>query len=195
MMKKIGITGGIGSGKSVVCRLFHVLGIPVFNADDAAKSVMVQDQILIEGIKTYFGAESYFEDGSLNRGFLASVVFADEEKLQKLNELVHPATFRAYDEWVLQQKAPYVVKEAALMFESGANQRNDINIVVLAPESLRLQRAMQRDRFTEEQIRSRMEKQWPQEKLMSLADYSIVNDETELLIPQVLQLDQLFRGE
>lgn len=192
-MVKIGITGGIGSGKSTVCRLFSLLGVPIFNADDFAKSVMVEDQELITGLKAAFGAQTYFEDGSLNRVHLSGIVFKDDAKLALLNSLVHPATFRAYDAWAAaHQDAAYIIKEAALMFETDAHKRNDWHVIVTAPEALRIQRAMNRDGVTEEQVRNRMHHQLPEEEKVKRADFIIYNDEQQLLIPQVTALHQQF---
>lgn len=192
-MLKIGITGGIGSGKSTVCRLFAIMGVPIFNADDCAKSVMVEDPILIAGLKAAFGSQTYFEDGSLNRAHLSGIVFKDDAKLALLNSLVHPATFRAYDAWAAaHQQSPYIIKEAALMFETDAHKRNDLHIMVSAPEALRIQRAMHRDGVTEEHVRNRMQHQLPEEEKLKRADFIIYNDEQQLLIPQVTALHQQF---
>jgi dephospho-CoA kinase len=130
-MLKIGLTGNIGSGKTTVSKIFELLGIPVFYADDAAKNVMVTDQILIGDIKSAFGGLSYFDDGSLNRKHIAGIVFNDAEQLAKLNAIVHPATFRAFDEWLKQIKdAPYVLKEAALLFESDSYKMCDSRLLL-----------------------------------------------------------------
>jgi len=167
--------------------------VPVFYADDAAKSVMVNDQQLISELKAEFGPESYFEDGTLNRKHISSIVFNDEEALAKLNAIVHPATFRAFDNWVASVKdAPYVVKEAALMFESDSYKYCDHTIMVQAPLEMRIQRVMQRDGLSREEIEKREANQIPQEKKAKLADYIIKNDDSELLIPQVLRLHQTF---
>lgn len=188
-MLKIGITGNIGSGKSTVSRIFELLGIPVFYADDAAKQVMVADEILIDGIKEAFGSISYFPDGQLNRKHIAGIVFNDNEQLKKLNALVHPATFRAFDAWIKQVKeAPYVLKEAALLFESDSYKMCDQTIMVQAPLEMRIARVMKRDGLTREEVISRDAKQFSQEKKTQLATYTIKNDETQLVIPQVLEL-------
>ena len=192
-MLKIGITGNMGSGKTTVSKVFEILGIPVFYADDAAKSVMVTDEILIREIKETFGDASYFEDGSLNRKHIADIVFNDGEQLKKLNALVHPATFRAFDKWVAAvTDAPYVLKEAALLFESDSYKMCDHTIMVKAPLETRIQRVMQRDGFTREEVKSRNAKQFPEEKKTALADYIINNDGTQLVIPQVLELHRVF---
>lgn len=192
-MKKVGITGGMGSGKSTVCRVFKTLGVPVFDADTEAKNVMTVDPLLVTQLKESFGADIYAEDGSLKRQLLASRVFNDEAALRKLNSLVHPAVFRAYKEWQKKHEHfPYIVKEAALLFESGADQLNDVNILVSAPEELRISRVMQRDGMSRADILSRMQKQMPEEEKIRRADALILNDESTLLLPQILKLHEQF---
>ncbi len=194
-MLKIGITGNIGSGKTTVSKVFEVLGIPVFYADDAAKNVMTADEILIGEIKSAFGAASYFGDGALNRKHIANIVFNDAVQLAKLNSIVHPAVFRAFDSWVAGIKdVPYVMKEAALLFESDSYKMCDKTIMVTAPLELRIKRVMQRDGFSREEILSRESRQFPEEKKVSMADFVINNDDTQLVIPQVLALHQKFNS-
>ncbi|SHN29181.1 dephospho-CoA kinase [Mucilaginibacter sp. OK098] len=190
-MLKIGLTGNIGSGKTTVSKVFELLGVPVFYADDAAKEVMVKDQILIKGIQSAFGKLSYFDDGSLNRKHIADIVFNDAEQLAKLNSLVHPATFRAFDEWVKQVRdVPYILKEAALLFESDSYKMCDYSIMVQAPIETRIKRVMQRDGLSRTEVESRNSKQFSEEKKTALADYTIKNDDVQLVIPQVLELHQ-----
>lgn len=192
-MLKIGLTGNIGSGKTIVSRIFELLGVPVFYADDAAKKVMVTDQVLIESIKSAFGENSYFDDGSLNRKHIAGIVFNNAEQLAKLNSLVHPATFRAFDEWLKEIKdAPYILKEAALLFESDSYKMCNYSIMIQAPVEIRIKRVMQRDGLTREEVESRNSKQFSDEKKTQLADYIIKNDDVQLVIPQVLELHQKF---
>jgi dephospho-CoA kinase len=192
-MLKIGITGGIGSGKTTVCRIFEVLGIPVFYADDAAKSIMHTDDLLREQIIEGFGKESYSAAGELNRQYISSVVFNNDDELKKLNALVHPAVFRAFDIWVAQQEnAPYVIKEAALLFESDSYKMCDRSVLVKSPEGIRIKRIMARDGATEENVRLRMNKQFTDEQKEKLADHILLNDEQTLLIPQVIALHEQF---
>ena len=194
-MLKIGITGNIGSGKTTVSKLFELIGIPVFYADDAAKILMVTDEVLIAGIKQTFGAESYLDDKTLNRKHIADIVFNDETQLAKLNALVHPAVFRAFDNWAEQEikdGVPYVLKEAAVLFESSSYKFCDKTIMVTAPLDLRIKRVMHRDNITRQEVLNREARQFPEEKKIQLADYVIKNDESELVIPQVLKLHQEF---
>jgi dephospho-CoA kinase len=192
-MFKVGITGNIGSGKTTVCKIFEVLGIPVFYADDAAKDVMVADAELIAGIKQAFGNESYFEDGTLNRKHIAGIVFNNKDELAKLNALVHPAVFRAFDAWMLNQKsAPYVLKEAAILFESGSYKKCDRAIMVTAPLELRIKRVTTRDGITADEVKSRNDRQFSEEKKLAMANDVIINDDTQLVIPQVLKLHELY---
>lgn len=191
-MLKIGITGGIGSGKSTICRIFEILGVPVFDADLNAKLIMNTDASLIAAIKDAFGAEAYYENGDLNRQYLASKVFVDQAALSKLNALVHPAAIQASRDWAERQTNPYVLKEAAILFESGSYKDCDYNILVSAPEELRIKRVMERDAVDEANVRSRISKQMPEEEKAKLADFVIVNDGKQALIPQVLKLNEYF---
>ncbi|MEJ2903004.1 dephospho-CoA kinase [Pedobacter panaciterrae] len=193
-MLKVGITGGIGSGKTTICKIFETLGVSVFYADTIAKEIMVNDAILIQGVKDTFGKESYLPGDILNNKHIAGIVFNDAGELAKLNALVHPAVFRAFDNWVnqLPEKVPYILKEAALLFESGSYRMCDKNILVTAPLELKLDRVMKRDRVTADQVKARMDKQFTDEKKIQMADYLINNNETDSLINQVMGLHQLF---
>ncbi|HEY4326272.1 MAG TPA: dephospho-CoA kinase [Mucilaginibacter sp.] len=192
-MLKIGLTGNIGSGKTTVSKIFEILGIPVFYADDEAKKVMVTDQLLVKSIKSAFGDISYFDDGTLNRKHIAAIVFNNDAELEKLNRIVHPAVFRAFDSWVENQKnAPYVLKEAALMFESDSYKFCDYTIMVQTPLEVRIKRVVTRDGLTADEVKRRDSRQFSEEKKMQLANYSIKNDDTELVIPQVLKLHKEF---
>jgi dephospho-CoA kinase len=192
-MLKVGVTGNIGGGKTTVSKLFEILGIPVFYADDAAKKIMTEDSLLVSGLKSAFGEEAYFKDGSLNRKHIAGIVFNDEQELARLNALVHPAVFRAFGNWVARlNDAPYVMKEAALLFESDSYQMCDKTIMVTAPLELRIKRVVKRDGFTRAEILARDARQFTEEKKIALADFVIKNDDTELVIPQVLKLHEYF---
>lgn len=193
-MYKVGITGGIGSGKTTICKVFEVLGIPVFYADTEAKNIMIRDELLIEGIKSTFGKESYFEDGKLNNKHIAGIVFNNEAELEKLNALVHPAVFRAFDNWEEQinPSVPYTLKEAALLFESGSYKMCDTNILVTAPMDIKINRVMQRDNVTAEQVKARMDKQLSDDEKAKLANHFIINDEAHSIIVQVLALHKQF---
>lgn len=193
-MYKVGITGGIGSGKTTACKVFEVLGIPVFYADTVAKEIMCKDVLLIAGVKSAFGKESYFEDGKLNNKHIAGIVFNNDEALAQLNALVHPAVFRAFDAWeaTIPSTVSYTLKEAAILFESGSYKMCDTTILVTAPYTVKIKRLMQRDGVTEEQVKARMDKQLSDEEKAKLANHFIVNDEQQSIIEQVLALHQEF---
>lgn len=188
-MLKVGITGGIGSGKTTVCRIFEVLGIPVYYADDRAKTLMVEDPDLRDGIRQLFGQEAYRHDGTLNRTYIAQRAFSDQTLLTKLNELVHPAVWRDGEAWQKAHTyAPYTLKEAALLFESGGHQLLDCIIVVAAPDAMRIKRVMKRDGVSQDEVKARMNKQLPQSEKIERADYLIQNDGSHSLIQQVLTI-------
>jgi dephospho-CoA kinase len=189
-MKKIGVTGGIGSGKSTVCKVFEVLGIPVYYADVEAKRLMQHNHLLKIAIREHFGHEVYDSDGNLDRMFLAKMVFSDKDKLALLNSLVHPVTIRDAELWAERQDAPYVIKEAALMFESEAFHYVDKVIGVSAPEPLRIKRTMNRDLVERGEVIRRMKNQMDEETKMKMCDYIIFNDEQQAVIPQVLELHE-----
>jgi len=193
---QIGITGGIGSGKSLVCRIFQVLGVPVYDADSRAKKLMTTDGILINQIKKEFGSLSYDEKGMLNREMLSKTVFNNSERLTKLNSLVHPRVALDYSQWMIEQSgAKYCLKEAALLFEAGSYQALDKIIVVAAPDELRIKRVLQRDPHRDRTDVERIIKnQMPQEDKMIKADFVIENDETELVVPQVIKLHDWFNS-
>lgn len=194
---QIGITGGIGSGKSLVCKIFAQLGSPVYDADSHAKALMTTDGILVSQIKKEFGDLSYHPDGTLNRKWLADRVFSDELKLEKLNQLIHPRVGADYETWVGNHRHErYVLKEAALLFESGSYRTLDKIVVVSAPESVRQKRVLKRDQHrTVEQFKAIVEKQLPEEDKIKRADYIIINDDVTLVIPQVLKLHHLFMDD
>ncbi|MET3880089.1 dephospho-CoA kinase [Chitinophaga sp. OAE865] len=191
-MLKIGITGGIGSGKSTVSRIFELLGVPVYYADDRAKDIMVRDPELAAQVKHHFGEEVYDAGGALNRKLLGNIVFNDKDKLALLNSLVHPATIRDSDNWAQQQRTPYVLKEAALLFETESFHHLDKVISVFAPQPLRVHRVMKRDNVTRNEVLARIHKQIDETIKMKLSDYVIYNDEQHMVIPQVLALHKSF---
>ena len=190
-MLKIGLTGGIGSGKSTVAKIFETLGIPVYYADTEAKRLMNSSETLKKVIRQNFG-EATYENDQLNRKYLAGIVFNNPEKLELLNALIHPVTINDAEQWMQQQSAPYSIKEAALLFESGATENLDFIVGVYAPQALRIKRVMKRDGLTTDEIMKRINRQVNEEMKMKLCDFVITNDEQELLIPQVLKLHQHF---
>lgn len=190
-MLRIGLTGGIGSGKSTVAHIFNVLGIPIYDADAAAKKLMAEDETLKRNILDAFGENAYI-NGNLNRRFLSEVVFDDENKIKLLNSMVHPVTIKDADEWMKKQNAPYLIKEAALIFESGSDKYLDIVIGVKSPLSLRIERTMKRNHITAAEVEARMRFQMDEDKKMELCNFIIENNEKEMLIPQVLLLHETF---
>ncbi len=192
-MLRIGLTGGIGTGKTTVANIFKVLGIPVFDADTVAKQLMENDLQLRERLIAQFGPTS-FQDGKLNRAYLASIVFKDLYQLAVLNAMVHPLSLKAAEDWMKLQSAPYVIKEAALIFEAGAAAGLDLIIGVTAPTALRIQRVMHRDGISREAVLERMDKQIDESIKMRLCDFVIQNDNQHLLITQVLDLHKRFIG-
>jgi dephospho-CoA kinase len=193
-MLKIGVTGGIGVGKSVVCRMFAVLGIPVYDADTRAKWVMRYDEALRQELTDAFGPETYTTEGELNRPYLAQTAFYNPDKLKLLNSLVHPHVGKDFTDWVdANSSAPYVVKEAALMYESEAWRQMDEIIAVFAPMEVRIKRLLQRDSHrTQQDIEAIIGKQLKEEDKMARAQYIVYNDDQQLLIPQVLKLHEQF---
>jgi len=190
-MLKIGLTGGLGSGKSTVAHIFEVLGIPVYYADTEAKKLMGASEELKASITRAFGEEAYV-DGRLNREYIAAQVFNNDKKIELLNSLVHPATIKDAEEWIKIQRAAYVIKEAALIFESGSNKNLDYVIGVQSPLELRIKRVMDRDNIPADQVKARMNQQMDDDLKLRLCDYVIVNDEHEMVIPQVLALHETF---
>jgi dephospho-CoA kinase len=186
-MLKVGLTGGIGSGKTTIAKIFELLNVPVYYADEASKRLYHTDQDLIHNIKKHFGEDVYTNE-QLNRSKLAAIVFNDPNKLELLNALVHPPTIRDAEEWMKNQTAPYIIKEAALLFESGSAKGLDYIIGVKAPSHFRIKRVMERDGLSREDVISRADRQIDEEIKMRLCDFIIVNNEQELLIPQVLEL-------
>jgi dephospho-CoA kinase len=189
----IGLTGGIGSGKSVVAKVFATLGIPVFNADEEAKRIMQTSTEIKTKLIEQFGTDIYNES-VLDKEKLASIVFNDPFQLQLLNAIVHPLTIQAAKDWAAKQTSPYVIKEAALIFESGAADGLFKVIGVTAPLSLRTHRVMQRDGITKDQVDARMRNQISDIIKMRLCDYVIENNNQQMVIPQVLAIDKAIRA-
>ncbi|MBS9522495.1 dephospho-CoA kinase [Litoribacter ruber] len=190
----VGLTGGIGSGKSIVAKFFNVLGIPVYYADDRAKWLMSNDPELKNNIITTFGADSFTADGQLNRTYLAEKVFGDPEATKKINSLVHPAVKTDFENWAKHQNTPYVIKEAALLFETGSYKELDKIINVSSPLKLRVSRILLRDQRSEAQINEIINRQLPDEEKNKLADFVIKNSENKMVIPQVLEIHQKLLG-
>jgi dephospho-CoA kinase len=189
---KVGIAGGIGSGKTMICNVFKVLGIPVYNADLEAKLIMNKSDQLRLAIIQEFGVEAY-SDGVLNKEFLAAQVFNDAEKLTQLNRIVHPAVIQAAEDWADAQTAPYSLKEASILFESGSYKKVDYSILVTAPIEIRIARVMERDQVSREQVLARMNNQMSDEEKTKLADFVIINDGITAIIPQVMALHHRFQ--
>jgi dephospho-CoA kinase len=187
-MFQVGITGGIGSGKTLVCSVFEKLGIPVYYADSEARWLMDHEDLLKERIRGLLG-DAAFRDGRLDREYVAGRVFREPEVLERLNGIVHPAVRDHYLQWVRRQAdVPYVIEEAAILFESGAYRFMDLNILVYAPEDLRIRRVMQRDGAGREEVRLRMERQMNEEEKKGMADALIINDGKEMVLPQIIAL-------
>jgi dephospho-CoA kinase len=185
---KVGITGGIGSGKSFVAKIFKTLGVPFYDADKEAKDLMVSSDLIRNGLVDAFGAEVYFYDGTLNRKWLSGQVFNNPEKLKLLNSIVHPVVIQDAVDWGNAQTFSYSLKEAALLFESGSYKTLDYTILVVAPEELRIERVMKRDEVSREEVINRINKQMPEEEKLKLADFIIVNDGIQPLLPQLYKI-------
>jgi dephospho-CoA kinase len=188
-VKKIGLTGNIGSGKTTISMVFQTLGIAVFNADHEAKRLMTENEELKSKIIAHFGEQSY-NKGELNSSFLSKIVFNDIEQLKVLNSIIHPLTQKTFHQWCQRSHSPFVLKEAAILFESGSAKDLDAVICVCCPKSIRIERLLKRDSLTLEQIEQRINHQWPEEKIKSLSDFHIVNDGKRLVIPQILKIYQ-----
>lgn len=189
---KIGLTGGIGSGKSYVAKVFKALGVPFYDADKEAKELMNTNSAIKNALILEFGKQVYDIEGHLDRTYLASQVFRDKERLDKLNAIVHPIVIQHGEDWALSQNFPYSLKEAALLFESGSYKKLDYTILVTAPTDMRIARVMQRDTITREEVLDRINKQLPDEEKQKLADFIIVNDGLTPLLPQILPLHKQF---
>ncbi len=190
-MLKIGITGGIGSGKTTVCKIFHLLGVPIYYADDEAKKLLDQNENVRSGILKKFGNEVLNSNGLIDRKELASIVFNNKEKLDQLNGIIHPAVAEHFEEWLQKNKnAKYILKEAAILFESNAYKAVDRVITVVAPLELKIERAIQRDKTDRKTVEDRIKNQISDEEKMKRSQFVIINDEKQLLIPQVIEIHQ-----
>lgn len=190
-MIKVGLTGGIGSGKTVISKIFTVLNVPVYFADERAKYLMHHGN-LKKSITRLFGSDAYV-DGILNRKWISQMVFKDRELLNSLNQLVHPAVQEDFNEWSQQMKSePYLIEEAALLIEAGIYRKFDYNILVSAPEPVRIERVIKRDNLTQEEVKDRIHNQLADEEKRKFCDFEIINDEKNLVLPQVLDLHNKF---
>jgi dephospho-CoA kinase len=187
---KVGLTGGIGSGKSTVCNIFRILGVPVFQADNVGKELLNKNEKVKAEIIRLFGEEIYRNDGTVDRKKLAEIIFNDEIQLRKVNKIVHPEVRKEYKKWLEKQNAAYVIHEAAILFESGFYKMMEFTILVTAPEQQRIEWVMKRDGATEKQVRERMARQWPEEKKQKLADVVLHNNNKDLIIPEIIKLDK-----
>lgn len=185
---KIGITGGIGSGKTYVCKIISSLGYPIYDCDSRAKALMSTDKDLISSIKQLIGCDSYNNDGSINKEVIAGFLFANKSNADKMNQLVHPAVKRDFLQWASEQQSECVFMESAILFESKFNDAVDHTVAIYAPAEIRLKRAMQRDNTTKEKIESRMRQQLTEQEILSLSDYQIINDGEADVHSQVLEL-------
>lgn len=190
-MMVVGLTGGIGSGKSTIAKAFAALGIAVFNSDEQAKALIATDTQVKERIIAAFGEEAY-QNGEYNRAYIAQIVFNNSEKLAILNGIVHPALAEYFKQWAKEQTSPYVLKEAAILFESGSYKDCDYIITVTAPEEVRIARVMARDHCTEAQVRARMAQQWTDAQRIALSDAVIENINLEETEKRVRELNNLF---
>lgn len=189
-MIKVGITGGIGSGKSVVCSVFNKLGIPVFSADNTAIELMEKNQLVKSRLTALLGNDIYLDNGALDRKKMAGIIFNDQLVLRKVNEIVHPAVRNEFNSWAEKQTSAYVVQEAAILFESGQTSYFDKIVLVIAPLELKIERVMQRDNTTREKVLERMKNQWPDEKKIEQSDFVVLNDNSAMVLPQILEIHQ-----
>ncbi len=185
----LGLTGGIGSGKSTVAKIFEFLGVPVYEADVFSKTIIDTDKQLQAELVNLLGTEIIAE-GKIVRPKMAELIFGDKNLLQKANNLIHPAVARHFQSWYASQSFPYVIKEAAILFESGSYKSCDKILVVAAPKEMRINRVMARSNMTREEVEARMNNQWPQEEKLEKADYIVTNDLTESVIKQVIHIHE-----
>ncbi|WP_010665008.1 dephospho-CoA kinase [Marinilabilia salmonicolor] len=187
-MIKVGVTGGIGSGKTTVCRIFESFGVPVYYADDRAKLLIVENEQLRSGYQRLFGVDVYTRNGQLNRGLVAEKIFNDQKLLQQVNDLVHPVVHHDFQEWCNKQSASYVIEEAAVLIESGGYRFMDKVILVTAPEKRRINRVMERDGNSRAKVEERINNQWNEEQLRRYCDFEVKADDVHLVTPQILNI-------
>jgi len=193
-MIKVGITGGIGSGKSTACKVFKTLGIPVFEADNIARQLINSNTEIRNQLIQVFGKAVYLQDQTINRKYLSGIVFNDSSLLARLNGIVHPVVRNEFEEWCHKQDSAYILHEAAILFESGFYKIMDKSITVVTKEEERIQRVMKRDGITIELVKQRIKNQWTDEQRMGLADYIINNNDDELIIPQIIEIDKKLKA-
>lgn len=189
MTLKIGITGGIGSGKTIVCEIFKLLGVPVFQADFVAGKLINSDAVIRSELISRYGNDIYQTDRKVNREKLAGIIFNDDAELEKVNKIIHPVVRNEFMNWVKNQEAEYVIHEAAILFESGFYKMMDAAILVTAPEEMRIERVIKRNGLTRENVLSRIAKQWPDSEKRKFATFELINDNKSLLIPQIIEID------
>jgi len=194
-MLKIGVTGGIGSGKTTVCKVLETLGYPVFYSDLEAKRIMLENEKAKEGIQNIFGKEAYIDD-ELNRTYIAEKIFSSPVLKKEINDLIHPLVRKAFKDWSEQQNSPFVFNEAAILFETGSYKQFDHTLLVTAPKPIRINRVLKRDNTTKEEVENRIKNQWDDDKKTPLADFVVHNDDEQLVTIQLLQIiDQLIVKE
>lgn len=196
-MLKIGLTGGIGTGKTTVAKIFETLKVPIYYSDYWAKYLTNNSSEIITKLKKEFGEDIYLQEGELNKTKLSSIIFSDKSRLTKVNDIVHPVVRAHFDNWVRDietQGFSYIIKEAAILFESGANKQVDKVIIVTSSKKLRIKRLQRRDDISADEIQKKMNSQMSEEEKISLSDYIIKNNDNEMLIPQVLELHSLFNS-
>lgn len=193
-MIKVGITGGIGSGKSTVCKVFRIMQIPVFEADKEARKIMDSNPEVRVQLPRLFGASVYLPDQSIDRKYLANLVFNNPSLLDQLNKIIHPLVRKSFSDWLLLQESPYVIHEAAILFESGFYKIMDKTITVVTSENERIERVMKREGISAKMVMLRMKNQWPDEEKIKLADFVIGNNDNELIIPQIIEIDKKLRA-
>lgn len=195
-MLKIGITGGIGSGKTTICNIFKNLGVSIFNSDEHGRDLLNSDKQVKKQIVKLFGKDMYMSDGKIDRPRLAAVIFSDPNAMEKVTEIIHPKVQERFKKWCIKhEREPYILKEAAILFESGHYHDLDKIINVFAPKEDRIQRVMERDGVIEEEVKKRMRFQYSDEERNKLADFIIMNEDRNELLPQIMELHEIFLNE